>query len=95
MQDRTFRAPQCRRLAATTLLCVFTLSLLSLCALAQTTAGRILGTLTDQSGAAVSGARVTVTDTQRGTARVTTTDETGNYAVPDLQPGTYKIHVEA
>ena len=74
---------------------VFTLLSLSVSALAQSTAGRILGTLTDQSGAAVAGATVVVTDTQRGTSRTTTTDDSGSYAVPDLQPGTYKIHVQA
>ncbi|MFZ1142588.1 MAG: carboxypeptidase regulatory-like domain-containing protein [Candidatus Sulfotelmatobacter sp.] len=63
--------------------------------LAQSTAGRILGTLTDQSGAAVAGATVVVTDVQRGTSRTITTDQSGAYAAPDLQPGTYKIHVEA
>ncbi len=72
-----------------------TLSLFSAIALGQTTAGRILGTLTDQSGAAVAGAAVNVTDVQRGTARTATTDESGDYAIPDLQPGTYKIRVEA
>ena len=61
----------------------------------RSTAGRILGTVTDQSGAAVAGATVTVTDTQRGTSRTFTTDASGDYAAPDLQPGTYKIHVEA
>src|SRR5579872_1513577 len=67
----------------------------SLAAIAQSTSGRILGTLTDQSGAAVGGATVAVTDAQRGTTRTVSTDQTGSYAVPDLQPGTYKIHVEA
>jgi len=64
-------------------------------AFAQTTAGRILGTLTDPSGAAVAGANIVITDTQRGTSRTLTSDETGNYTVPDLQPGIYKIRVEA
>jgi len=72
-----------------------TLSLLTVSALAQTTAGRILGTLTDQSGAAVAGATVLVIDTQRGTSRTVTSDSTGGYTVPDLQPGTYKIRVES
>src|SRR5215469_6257427 len=85
------------RMSAPFRLLVFSLSLLLLAVpvLAQTTAGRILGTLTDQSGAAVAGANVVVTDIQRGTTRSTTTDESGGYTVPDLQPGTYKIHVEA
>ena len=54
-----------------------------------------MGTLTDASAAAVAGATVVVTDVQRGTSRAVTTDESGGYAVPDLQPGTYAIHVEA
>jgi hypothetical protein len=61
----------------------------------QSTAGRILGAITDPSGAAVAGAAVTVTDVQRGTSRTLTTDESGAYVAADLQPGTYKIHVEA
>jgi Carboxypeptidase regulatory-like domain/TonB dependent receptor len=71
-----------------------TLLLFSVSGLAQSTTGRILGTLTDQSGAAVAGATVVVTDIQRGTSRTVTTDESGYYALPDLPPGTYKIHVE-
>ena len=51
------------------LVLVLALSLLSLPAPAQSTAGRVLGSVTDQSGAAVSGASVVVTDTQRGTSR--------------------------
>jgi Carboxypeptidase regulatory-like domain len=74
---------------------IFTLLLFSASALAQSTAGRILGTLTDQSGAAVGGATVVITDVQRGTSRTLTTDESGAYAAPNLQPGTYKIRVEA
>jgi len=62
---------------------------------AQSTAGRILGTVADQSGASLAGATVTVTDVQRGTSRSLTTDASGDYAAPDLQPGTYRIRVEA
>jgi Carboxypeptidase regulatory-like domain/TonB dependent receptor len=61
----------------------------------QTTTGRILGTVTDQSGAAVPGAAVVITDTQRGTTRASATDASGNYAVPDLPPGVYKVRAEA
>ncbi len=89
--------PHVGRMAAASrlLFATFTLLLFSIAALAQTTAGRILGTVTDQSGAAVAGATVVVTDVQRGTIRTITTDESGAYAAPDLQPGNYKIHVEA
>jgi len=83
------------RVSRPLLLTAFTMLLLSVAALAQSTAGRILGTVTDQSGAAVSGATVAVTDVQRGTTRTVTTDESGAYVVPNLQPGAYKVHVEA
>jgi Carboxypeptidase regulatory-like domain/TonB dependent receptor len=75
-------------------LIAFTLFLFSISTQGQSTTGRILGTLTDQSGAAVRGASVVITDVQRGTSRTMTTDETGGYAGPDLQPGTYRIRVE-
>src|SRR5579859_7521604 len=76
-------------------LATFTFFLFSVPVLAQSTAGRILGSLTDQSGAAVSGATVVVTDTQRGTERSATTDETGDYTFAGLQPGTYRVRASA
>ena len=96
MRSRTVPSQDGRATRALRLLFVlFTLLALSVSAIAQSTAGRILGTLTDQSGAAVAGATVVVTDTERGTSRTAATDESGSYAVPDLPPGIYKIHVEA
>jgi len=49
--------------------------LVSLPLLAQTNAGRILGTVTDQTGAAIGSAAVVISDTQRGTTRSLITDE--------------------
>src|SRR5271155_618893 len=82
-------------LAPPIVLLVLALSGLSLPAPAQSTAGRVLGRVTDQSGASVAGANVVVTDTQRGTSRPLTTDASGEYVAADLIPGTYKIRVEA
>ena len=64
-------------------------------AFSQTVTGRLLGTVTDQSGAAVAGATVVITDVQRGTSRTVVTDESGNYVAPELQPGTYRVRAEA
>ena len=61
----------------------------------QTTTGRILGTVTDPSGAALPSATVTILDVQRGSTRTLSTDEAGVYLAPDLIPGTYKIRAEA
>ena len=61
----------------------------------QGNAGRILGTLTDQSGGVLVGATVTVIDTQRGTTRTLTTNQAGEYNVPSLLPSTYTVRGEA
>ena len=67
----------------------------SVSCLAQSTAGRILGSVTDQSGAAVAGAKVVITDLQRGTSRSLLTDAAGQYLAPDLPPSSYRVRVEA
>src|SRR5713101_4165874 len=69
--------------------------LFSLALFAQGSYGRILGTVTDQTGAVLTGATVTVTDTERGLARTLNTDSAGEYNAPNLIPGTYTIRVEA
>jgi hypothetical protein len=67
----------------------------SLPALAQSIAGRILGSVSDPSGAALKDATVVISDLQRGTTRTLTTDDTGTYVAPDLPPSIYKVRVEA
>src|SRR5260370_14671953 len=62
---------------------------------AQSTAGRILGTVNDQSGAAVAAAKVVITDLERGTSRTLTTDEAGAYVAADLTPGNYRNQAQA
>jgi hypothetical protein len=71
------------------------LLLFSLSLFAQGNYGRILGTVTDQTGAVLPGAMVTVIDTQRGPARTLNTDSAGEYNAPNLIPGTYTVRVEA
>src|SRR6266853_6745207 len=69
--------------------------LFSLALFAQGNFGRILGTVTDQTGAVLPGATVTIIDTQRGPARTLSTDSAGEYNAPNLIPGTYTVRVEA
>src|SRR6266700_2621104 len=69
--------------------------LFSVALFAQGSSGRILGTVTDQTGAVLAGATVTVTDMERGLARTLTTDQAGEYNAPTLIPGTYSVRVEA
>ena len=67
--------------------------LLAATAFAQTTAS-IQGTVADQSGAAVVGAKVTVKNAALGIERTTQTNGTGSYEVPALPPGVYSVQVQ-
>jgi len=62
---------------------------------AQNTNGRVTGTITDQQGAAVAGANVTVTNTATSVSWKTVTDARGLYQVLDLPIGTYTVTVES
>src|SRR5437899_6490819 len=81
----------------TSLLLPFAFFLLpSLSVLAQTqTTGRIAGTVKDQNGAVIVGAEVTVVSKATGDERKVTTDTEGNYAVPLLPSGTYRVRIAA
>src|SRR5438309_4985994 len=61
----------------------------------QTQEGRILGTVTDQSGGLVKGAHLTITNVDTGIARTLETNDAGDYVAPSLPPGPYKLVVEA
>src|SRR3984885_12309811 len=61
---------------------------------AQSFRGIILGTVTDSTGAAVSGANVTVKNLDTGLTRVVTTSADGTYSVPELPIGNYSATVE-
>jgi Carboxypeptidase regulatory-like domain/TonB-dependent Receptor Plug Domain len=60
----------------------------------QTFRGTILGTVTDTSGAAVSGATVSVKNTGTGLLRTVNTGDDGSYSAPELPIGTYSVTVE-
>ena len=62
-------------------------------AFGQTTAS-IKGTVTDSSGAAVVGAKVSVSSPDRGIMRTTQTNGSGDYEVPALPPGQYTVKVD-
>jgi hypothetical protein len=68
---------------------------LSAVASAQAPTGSIAGAVRDPSGAAVSGAQLTVVNTATQIARTETTSEQGNYSFPALLPGDYELTVQA
>ena len=63
-------------------------------ALGQAVYGSILGTVTDPSGAAVSGAKVTVTSQTKNVSTEATTNDSGNYSVTHLIPDVYAVRIE-
>lgn len=64
-------------------------------AMAQVERGQIAGTITDQSGAVVPGAAVTIRNTANNSQRTTQSSDTGAYTIVGLEPGTYAISVSA
>ena len=57
--------------------------------------GTILGTVTDSAGAVVPNATVTITNTGTGVSHRATTSSSGDYSVPDLNPGPYSVTIES
>src|SRR3984885_13077424 len=58
------------------------------------TTGTIVGTVKDNSGAVVVNAAVTVRDQATNASRSVKTNESGDYTVPLLPPGTYELVIE-
>jgi len=82
--------------------CMFCAILIALLAFApliyaqsSVSAGSISGTVTDQSGATVPNAPVTITNTATGRVINLTTNGSGAYNTPALDPGQYTIKVTA
>lgn len=69
---------------------------LSCASFSQNVTGTILGTVTDSKGGAVANATVTITNTDQNIAvRTVTTDQQGQYVVPLLPVGRYRVTAEA
>jgi hypothetical protein len=62
---------------------------------AQAIYGNIFGTVTDNTGAVVPGATVTVTDESKGTSVTAQSNASGDFSVEHLIPDTYDIKVTA
>jgi hypothetical protein len=61
----------------------------------QSSSSSIVGDIADQSGAAVPGAQITVTDKATGISRETVAAANGSYRVYPLHPGTYDVKVSS
>ena len=61
---------------------------------AQGATGRILGRVSDPTGAVLSGVKVTVTNQATGQAVVVQTNDSGDYSIVNVVPGTYQASFE-
>jgi outer membrane receptor protein involved in Fe transport len=61
----------------------------------QATNGTILGTVTDSAGAVVAKANVEVLNIATGVVQSTQTTDSGDFTVPYLTPGTYKVTIQS
>jgi len=77
------------------LLMLVVLLAIPLAANAQTYYGTIVGNVTESTGAAVAGAKVTVTDKATNNTSTALTTAQGFYSIPQLAVGTYDVQIEA
>ncbi|HUK48881.1 MAG TPA: TonB-dependent receptor, partial [Terriglobales bacterium] len=71
------------------------LLLCTLTALGQVQNGQFTGSVTDPTGAAIAGAKITVTNMATGLAVTATSNQSGLYTVKELPPGAYRLTSEA
>jgi hypothetical protein len=64
------------------------------CAYSQNTTGSIVGTVTDSTNAAVANATVTATNLATSDKRMTSSSDSGEYQLLNLQPGQYSLSIE-
>jgi hypothetical protein len=62
---------------------------------AQESRATVLGRVTDPSGGAVAGAKVRAINAATNTGGSSVTNEQGNFEIPYLPPGTYRVEVES
>lgn len=77
------------------LTCLLLVVLATGAALAQTTSGSIAGNIADPTQAAIADATLTLTDEAKGVTLTAVSDKDGRFVFPQVQPGTYKMVIEA
>ena len=85
-----FAPPEIRRFLVYCSLATFLAVFFPLAA-AQSTGGRVIGRVSDPSGAVISGVTVTLTNQATGVSRDANTSEAGDYTFVEVVPGDYKV----
>ena len=70
-------------------------TLVAISAFGQAGTSSVTGSVNDAQGQTVVGATVALVNVQQGTRRTAVTDDSGNYTFTAVQPGSYRIEVEA
>jgi outer membrane receptor protein involved in Fe transport len=92
----SIRGDSMRRPSLAVHVALLIVSIVALTALAQAQFGASLqGTVTDKTGAVVSGANVTITEQTTGVSHNTASDASGFYRINELPPGKYTVVVQA
>ena len=90
--NAVFSEPNAKRLATLFRGALFAIVLLlPVILIAQAYFGTVSGEITDSSGALVQGARVTLTDQEKGFTYTATTDASGHYLLATIPPGLYTL----
>src|SRR6266702_8457200 len=84
----------CHSLLLATVLAIFSVFINVSYSNAQSTGGRIRGTVTDASGGAVVGANVVIANEATGAERTTTSGSNGEYIFLEVQVGIYQVRVD-
>src|SRR5262245_52887220 len=82
-------------LCALLLVLAMAVSAVSAFAQAQAGSGQIVGTITDDQGAALSGATVKAVNKQTGLNKTVTTGDDGQFTILLLPPGNYEVGIDA
>src|SRR3989441_2534494 len=90
---RNFWRSKMRTLASVAKIVVLGISLGVLGWAQAVSTSQINGTVQDASGAVLPGAEITATQTDTGAVRMTISNETGSYVLPNLPVGPYKLEV--
>jgi hypothetical protein len=87
--------PLCRALLPLSLLALIPCSPRPAFAQAQSSSADLKGTVLDPAGSTIAKAKLTITNVDRGIARTTGSGESGEFSLPLLPPGVYRLRVEA
>jgi hypothetical protein len=73
---------------------ILSIAMVSTCGWSQTQLGTVFGTITHQTGSAITGAQISVSSVSTGLKRGARTDITGQYQMVGLPTGRYTVRIE-